>query len=260
MPKLIFEDLPQVIEENKQISSEVSIVVNQYFQTYHPKGWNRIDGARKFIEQNHYLIEAPVNDTTFGGFIRTTHRNRHICYINTAEPRMYQNFVLFHELFHLISLQEEMGEFHLVTAELDNESNERKADYFASLMLINEHEIKAFFSGPENKAESIFDKILLCMFAFKVPYKAILIRLFELELIDIDSLKEYFDLKVNFSKEFNRIGKDESILEASKVRNFRCLETLMEKNPLPKAAQHSNEKVLEDIRAFFSSLAMEGKK
>ncbi|WP_171038199.1 ImmA/IrrE family metallo-endopeptidase [Aquibacillus sediminis] len=252
MPEITFQDLPRIMEENKEIRAEINMMVNQYFRTYHPKGWNRIDGARKFIEQHHYLIEAPVNDATFGGFIRTTHSNKHICYINTAQPRMYQNFVLFHELFHLISLQQEMGRFHLVTAELDNESNERKADYFASLMLMDEHELKAFFTGPENKGETVFDKTLLCMFAFKAPYKAVLIRLFELNLISRDYLQAFFDQNINFSREFARIGKDQFILETSKVRNFRCLETLMEKNPLPTSAQASNIKVLEDIREFFS--------
>lgn len=255
MPEITFDQLPQLLEENKKIREDMHILMNSYLQNYHPKGWNRIDGAKKFIEQNHYLIQAPVHDSSFGGFIRTTNTNKHICYINTAQPRMYQNFVLFHELYHLISLQKDhLEQFHLVNAGVDYRMNERKADYFASLLLIDEYELRSFFTGPENKGESLFTKILLCMFAFKAPYKAVLIRLYELGLIEFEDLRNYFDRKIDFFKEFASRGLDTYILEKSGVVNFQCLETLMDEYPLPTVAQNSNKKLFEEIKDFFSDL------
>lgn len=253
MPEITFDELPLLLEENKEVRSEVEMAVRQYLQTHHPKGWNRIDGAKKFIEQNHYLIEAPIHDFTFGGFIRTTNTTKNICYINTAQPRMYQNFVLFHELYHVSTLANNIEKLHFIQAEIDNRSNERKADYFASLLLLDEYELRSFFSGPENKQESVFAKILLCMVAFKAPYKAILIRLYELELIEFDDLRSLFDKKINFIKEFQGLGKDTYMLEASNVNNFMSLETLMDRHSLPDMAQQSNKKILEEIKKFFSA-------
>ncbi len=53
------------MEENREIGSEIRMTVNYYLQNYHPKGWNLIDRAKKYIDQNHYLIEAPIQDLTF---------------------------------------------------------------------------------------------------------------------------------------------------------------------------------------------------
>lgn len=256
MPEITFANLSQLLSENKVIQTEVHRAVNHYLQNYHPKGWNRIDGAKRFIEQNHYLIEAPINDLTFGGFIRTTNTNKMICYINSAQPRMYQNFVIFHELYHLIN-SFELEKLHFVEAGIDNRSEERKADYFASLLLLDEHELRSFFSGPENEQESLFTKVLLSMNAFKAPYKAILIRLYELLLITIEELKSLFDQEVNFIEEFQKLGKDTYILEASQVINFNSLEALMESNALPEIAQASNKEILGEIQCFFSKVRKE---
>lgn len=257
MPELTFDDLPKVLEENKKIRSEIHMAVNHYLQTYHPKGWNRIDGAKIFIEQNHYLIEAPIHDLTFGGFIRATNTDKMICYINSAQPRMYQNFVVFHELYHLITRIAKIEKLHFIKAEIDNRTKERKADYFASLLLLDEYELSSFFSGPELEKELLFSRILICMNVFKAPYKAILIRLYELNLIEPADLEALFDKQINFVEEFRRLGKDMYILEASHVINFKSLEALMDHNSLPNVAQVSNKKVLEEIQSFFSILGKE---
>ncbi|GGN60036.1 ImmA/IrrE family metallo-endopeptidase [Oceanobacillus indicireducens] len=254
MPELTFSDLSKVLEENREIGSEIRMTVNYYLQNYHPKGWNLIDGAKKYIDQNHYLIEAPIQDLAFGGFIRTTNTERMICYINTAQPRMYQNFVVFHELYHLINRFKKIEKMHLVQAEMDNRNEERKADYFASLLLLDEHALRSFFTGPENKRETLFTKILLSMHAFKAPYKAILIRLYELSLISIEDLEELFDKKIDFVEAFRKLGLDTSILESSGVVNFRSLENLMDYHTLPEVAQTSNREILEEVQRFFSGI------
>lgn len=38
MPELTFDNLPKVLEENKQIRSEIHATMNHYLQTFHPKG------------------------------------------------------------------------------------------------------------------------------------------------------------------------------------------------------------------------------
>lgn len=250
MPELVFSDLPRILAENEAIRLEVEKLERTYLQDYHPRGWNKIDGARKYLSHHHILIEAPVDDDSFGGFIRSTNSNKYICFINTYQPSCYQNFSLFHELFHIIFIKELPEDFHLILAGVDKRVAERKADYFASLMLMDEHDLISFFNGPENQSENVFDKIIMCMHVFKAPYKAVLIRLYELKLIGEDILEAYFDKKVNFQDEFQRLGRDQSIIKRSKHINIRQIEQLLQNYPLPEMAQESNLEVLNEVVSY----------
>ncbi|MCI0765806.1 hypothetical protein [Bacillus sp. TL12] len=47
---------------------------------------------------HRFFIEAPIQDSSLGGFIRSTDTEKYICYVNTYQPRIYQDFSLVHEL------------------------------------------------------------------------------------------------------------------------------------------------------------------
>ncbi|WP_050179583.1 ImmA/IrrE family metallo-endopeptidase [Domibacillus robiginosus] len=252
MPELAFKDLSLLFEENKKIKPEVNQLVKKYLKDLHPRGWDIIDGVREYIKNNHFLIEAPINDPSFGGFIRSTNTEKFICYINTNQRRLYQNFSLLHELFHLIYFRKITESLHIVNVGLDSDSDERKADYFASLLLIDEHELISFYTGNENQDKDIFQRIILAMARFSAPYKAVLIRLFELDLIEIEKLEELFDKKVDLEKEFQALGLDPYVVERSDVVNFGNLEKLMDSNPLPNLAQGVNKQVFSQVMSYFS--------
>ncbi|WP_242143039.1 MULTISPECIES: ImmA/IrrE family metallo-endopeptidase [unclassified Bacillus cereus group] len=254
MPELHFTDLPKIIEENNIIKSEVENLLRKYLQHYHPKGWTIIEGAKKYIAMQHFLIEAPIQDQSLGGFIRSTDTEKYICYVNTYQPRIYQNFSLLHELYHLISLQELEKKIHIVHAGLDTNHTERKADYFASLLLMDEHELINFYNSFEKNEETTLQKIFLCMSRFKAPFKAILIRLYELQLIDYATIKEYFDQKFDYHKEFEALGIDSYMIERSNVIHFGKIEKMMQKYALPEAAQQANKQVLEEITRYFHNM------
>lgn len=251
MPELSFVDLPQILEENQKIKSEVENLIKKYLQHYHPRGWTMIEGAKKYISTQHFFIEAPIQDQSLGGFIRSTNTDKYICYVNTYQSRIYQNFSLFHELYHLISFQELKQQLHIIHVGLDKNHSEQKADYFALVLLIDEHQLKAFYTGTEKEFETTFTKILLCMSRFQAPYKAILIRLYELHLIDEETLETYFDKKIDYHKEFEALGLDPYMIERSNVVNFGKLEKLMNQHALPHAAQQANQQVLEEVIGYF---------
>ncbi|MFD0771815.1 hypothetical protein ACFQZ1_24095 [Bacillus sp. CGMCC 1.60114] len=89
------------------------------------------------------------------------------------------------------------------------------------------------------------------MSRFQALYKAILIRLYELYLIDEQSLETYFDKKVDYHKEFENLGLDPYMIERSNVVNFGKLEKLMNQHGLPHAAQQANQQVLEEVIGYF---------
>lgn len=254
VPELSFVDLPQILEENRQVKSEVENLMRKYLQLYHPKGWTMIEGAKKYIATRHFFIEAPIQDSSLGGFIRSTNTNKYICYINTYQPRIYQNFSLFHELYHLLSLQELNSKLHIIHVGLDKNQAERKADYFASLLLMNEYELLTFYQGLDNDVETTVKKVFLCMSRFQAPFKAILIRLYELQLIDKHTIETYFDQKFNYHEEFNKLGIDHYMIERSNVVNVGNLEKMMKDYTLPETAQQANEQVFKEVVGYFHKL------
>lgn len=247
----MYGDLPDIFKQNKEIKSEVNKLVKEYLKNFHPNGWEILGGVKEYIKEEHFLIEAPVNDVSFGGFIRSTNTNKFICFINTAQPRNYQNFSLLHELYHLISFTKISGPIHMVEANLDSSFEERKADYFASLLLIDEHELVSFFNTLKEK--ELLKKILLTVLRFQAPYKAVIIRLYELDLINDEELGCFFDKNLNLPEEFRKAGLDPYVVEESRVITLGRVEEVMKKFPLPKVAQDSNSTIFKEVLAYFSS-------
>ncbi|MNI00934.1 hypothetical protein D3C73_537520 [compost metagenome] len=253
MPELTFDHLPIIFEKNKEIYYEVDRYIKMYLKDYHLNGWTILDGAKRWIEDHHYLIQAPIKDNSLGGFILFK-SPKVVCYLNSWQPRIYQNFILLHEVFHILSrTQYEQERLHIIESDLDRDLDERKADYFASLMLLDAAEVVGFYNSLKEK--EIFDKIIVTMARFSAPYKAVLIRLFELELLKVEDLKTWFDKKLNFEEEFTRLGIDPSSVQRSLIINFQDIEKLMEegRGTLPEIANENNWNTLNAVKEYFKT-------
>jgi len=251
MPELTSEHLPVLLQQNKEVYREVDRAVKAYLKDHHPSGWPIVDGAMRWIEERHHFIQAPIQDDSLGGFI-SFGSPRVICYLNSWQPRVYQNFVLLHELFHILSATAYAEhELHVVEADLDRSLDERKADYFASLLLMDAADLVAFYEslGPRD----LLDAVVLTMIRFAAPYKAVLIRLFELELIEGEALTAMFDAKMNFEAELARLGKDPSLVQRSMVVYFQDVVRIMEagQERLPEVANANNWSTLQQVTQYF---------
>lgn len=253
MPELTFKHLPDILEKNKIIYHEVDSCIKSYLKDYHIKGWDIIDGAKRWIADEHYLIQAPIDDPSLGGFISFA-TPKHICYLNTWQPRVYQNFVLLHEIFHMIcQTQQHHSKVHVIESDLDLSAEERKADYFASLLLLDAGEVINFYNSLEE--DPFIYKVFLTMDRFLTPYKSVLIRLFELELIEVEELREWFDVKLDLEAEFIKSGLDPAPVQRSLVINFQAIEGLLEqqKERLPDIANEGNWKTFHTVKMYFES-------
>ncbi|MBP3041568.1 ImmA/IrrE family metallo-endopeptidase [Bacillaceae bacterium Marseille-Q3522] len=262
MPEIKTQDLDRILAANRNIHEEVSKFVRAYLEKEHPRGWNRVDGAKKWIKVNGIMVEAPINDPSLGGFVFFRGENKkNICFINTNQPRVYQNFVLFHELYHFLTLGRQTrtvsvqgGRVHFLKADIDIENEERRADYFASLMLLPEDEVKEFYRSLASETKD--DAIYYTMYHFQAPYKAVLIRLYELRLIDLRDLVERFEENSDFHAVFQRMGLDTASVEMSKTIDLQSVRTLMLQNRfmLPEFTNKENEKALERIETEIHNL------
>ena len=115
-------------------------------------------------------------------------------------------------------------EVYQVSADLNR--TERKADYFAAKALVG----NVYNTYIELKNMEFMDKIAVCMDIYQVPYKAILIELYE-EAMLADNRKlqglimDYFDRRdEDWNMRFQQLGLDEELVTPSYIVNFGYLE------------------------------------
>lgn len=219
---IIKEDLKRILELNKCIDSEIKTIVKKDFLNFYDENITIIQNINLKMEEEFNIIKYPINNKELGGFVYKTDNNL-FCFINSNQPRNFQNFVLIHEYYHIIhdhNLEKNKIDAILLNEEESINLLERKANYYASLMLLE--------SLRENYNKFIIDrkftlKETLCYLIdlYKVPKKTILIRLFELGCINFDELYNNFNNDIDDLKEkFNKLGLDISILEPSNVVKF----------------------------------------
>lgn len=166
------ENLDDIITRYQQIKDEIKRLIVHVDTTFKEI---RIQSAEKQalqILRQHYFIQVPIVDQDFGGAIKVLPNNKKLFIINTAQPRVYQYFIYCHEIYHLL---EDNTDSHIIT--LDFDMNERKADYFASQMLLGK-DLYRYFMNLSTPNEFI-EKVVVCIDMFKAPFKAILIQLYE---------------------------------------------------------------------------------
>jgi hypothetical protein len=252
------ENLEQIIELNRTIKDEVSsMIVNLDVKYNTSRVTNKENLALKILKDNH-LIQIPVEDEYWGGAVFKKDELK-VPILNTAQPRVYQYFVAWHEVYHLVYDSNLPGEMHNIT--VDMKMNERKADYFAaSVMLGNVYE---YYYTLED--EGFVNRIVRCMDLYKAPYKAVLIHLFEqaVSLYNDSKLKglilQHFDKKPqNMVERFEMLELDPELVKPTNLVSLGGLDKLIMKKVKenPDTTYHeSNYKFLMQLKDQMMKLA-----
>lgn len=200
------------------------------------------------ILKDNYLIQIPIPDLDWGGAIRELPNGRKVPVINTAQPRLYQYFIYWHEIYHLT---EDLSNSHEISAEFD--LIERKADYFASQMLISKDLYKYFL---DIKNPDFVCKVAICMDTFKAPYKAILIQLYE-SAIEYENKKLQEQIKLNFDTPFDvqswidifrTLSLDENLVKPSYIVDFGLLKYEVD------SLETADDRVYTETKEFVNAL------
>jgi len=246
-------NLDEVINENKKIKSEIDNLKIHFFINYNKAG---ILGADKLafetLKKNHIFLQIPIPDDYYGGTI-IVRGNYKISLINSARPRVYQYFVAWHELYHLLYDTNLTKGEHIIQAE-EMELNERKADYFAARMLLGDV-YKYYYSLDEDE---FINKIARCIDVFKAPYKAVLIELYEDAVTIYNDLKLKKLIKDNFDNKqdnlieiFEKLDLDTDLLKPSNIISFGNLDKrieLLSKEETDVQYHNDNIKFLKQLR------------
>ena len=222
-------NLEQVIEKNNLIKDDILRLINDFTVRFNK---SRVTGQDKLsfsVLKEKHLIQIPIDDEYWGGAIITKGSIK-IPVINTAQPRVYQYFVAWHEIYHLFYDLSLMDETHNIAVDMD--LNERRADYFAAKMIFGN--VYDYYYSLDD--ENFIDRVIKCMDVYKAPYKAVLIELFEEAITKYNDLDlkekvlEHFDDKPkNLVQKFIDLELDPDIVKPSYVVNFGGLEKKIEK-------------------------------
>lgn len=249
------ENLEEVVEINLKIKDQIKDLVADFFKDYSVRGITRDKLVFKILKEKN-LIQIPIPDLHWGGAI-IVKDNLCLPIINTAQPRVYQYFVAWHEIYHLLYDVENIMQNHEISVDL--ELGERRADYFAASILLGNVYEQYFELNPL----PFIDRIFICMDMFKSPYKAVLIHLYEEAKIKYNNtklqeeIKEYFDKKFNLAQEFRRLGLDDSLVQPSYHISFSNLEIRIDEaiQDNPDVTYHAqNKQHLENIKNLIEQI------
>lgn len=216
------EQLQSILELNKRIDNKIQNEVKRDFDKYYEEGINIAETISIKLNEMAELISIPINDDKIGGLI-VKKRDQYYCLINTNQPRAFQNFVYLHEFYHLLYTNDE--NFHVISDTIENEINieERKANYYASLMLVSKEALrKNYYHFAKDRGFDLKTTIYYLMNLFKTTYKTILIRLFEVGCIeDFQVLFDNFNNGMQEIQEnFIKLGLDQSIIQPSNATSI----------------------------------------
>lgn len=236
-----------VIQKNRKIAEEVSAQALKLQTNTSIMRVASMPQLALLILQGFGLIQIPIEDKYWSGAIYVK-EGKIIPVINTALPRANQYFTAWHEVYHL--LFDKVSFDYII--ENDSMMEERKAEYFAACMLLQE--VGRYFK--ELPSMELLSKVLYCMSAFQAPYKAVLISLYE-DAVRSDNdklknqIKEIIDLKIDdIPERFRKLGLDDSLVMPSFVVNTSYLHDQIKKSEAanPELQYHGeNEAFLDNI-------------
>lgn len=221
--RITANNLEQVMRRNKEIRQEIDSCVMMVKTTFNRMQVSSPPQLALQLLRTYGLIQMPIDNLYLSGAIYVKNEKR-IPFINTALPRVNQYFTAWHELYHIIF--DKVSFDHLI--EPDTTMEERKAEYFASKMLLG-NLLPYFAELPEEM--DFQSKVFNCMAVFQTPYKAVLIALYEaavqvnnIALMNI--VKDNFDnMHINIVERFRDLGLDDTLVSPSYVVDVNSLQS-----------------------------------
>lgn len=200
--------------------------------------YKTIEAIKSYLIKETQVLLFPSNAKSYGGLV--TYRNgRFYIHINTGQPKTYENFIWAHEYYHYKYEAEDIKNSQIRTFFDDAVLNEkeRAANLFAAELLIDSRVLKALYQDITTiyANDTLENNVIRLIPAFKLPYKAIVVKLAQEGLISEENAVNIIDYNYrdNLPNDF-----DQSILNPSraiKINNLGMLlnDQVVESNMLP---------------------------
>ncbi len=186
-----------------------------------------IQSIQSYLTTNAEVILFPSESLSYGGMV-ISRNNSYYVHINTLQPKTYENFVWAHEFYHYEFEKERINNANeptFINNPIDSEC-ERMANLFAAELLINRDVLQTLFIDKikQNPTDTLSVNIVRLMSDFELPYKTLVIKLAQDNIISIDEAEQIIDFKY---REALPPDFDMSILEPSKAIRIDSFNSLL---------------------------------
>lgn len=206
-----------IIKRNSIYEDEVERNIDEFFDKICING----DMTKLIKEAGEALdilvVNIPMKIDTIGAVSYKTNYSKYIL-LNSNQPRCKMYFAFYHDIYHILNgasnIINEQKEVHFNEDYL-SDKNECKANLFAANILMPKNSFKRIFKIYNEKENDLKITIFKLMNYFNAPYIAVLLRLFELNLIkDLSGISDYLTLKEeDLFDEFKENGISDEILK-----------------------------------------------
>lgn len=212
-----FKRFQKIIEINKKYEDEVESVVSEFNEHVNING-DIFKLMKEIGEQlDVFVIEIPLKYSEFGAVFLDLGYSKYLL-LNSNQPRCKMYFSFCHDIYHVLrgatNYLNESREVHLNSDYLYDE-NECRANLFSANLLMPKIQFKKMYELYVGKGFNLDDTVLKLMNYFNSPFVAVVIRLFELRLIDsMEGIIDLLNLDDEAVKEkFNNLGISNEILK-----------------------------------------------
>lgn len=212
-----FNRFKEIIIKNRTYSDSVK----ESLKVFHDRvRWNgNIPKIMKEIGEklDVFIFQVPLADSDFGAVFLDTGYSKYLL-LNSSQPRNKMYFSFCHDIYHIINgvpeYINEKREVHLNQDYLSND-NESKANLFAANILMPEVEFRKMYDLYKDDNEEIEKIVAKLMNYFSSPFVAVLIRLYELEILEkTEEVKDMLKYKDEQIKDlFDSLWLEQDILE-----------------------------------------------
>lgn len=215
-----------------------------------------------FPQKGFLVLELPFADEEIGALCYQGDALGYIL-INTSLPKVNVNFAICHEIYHVFYQGNEFkSKVEFTNDHYFEHEEEFAANVFAGMLLMPEASFCQMYNLFKKESEgNEQDTIIRLMSYYQVPYMAALIRCYELNLPNSNSISETL---LNFDREYvrNRLSElwlDDSILLATKKDDFPQMEALVKRlgNEYIQDSyinERTLKKVLQNMRTLYSEI------
>ena len=273
-----FERFKNIVQYNIEHQSQMEEKVRDFREkigiTQERNMPNLLLFARPMLDKERYIVlEMPFSDTEIGA-VSCKKRNGGYIILNSSLPRMNVNFALAHELYHVLYQKKIYGRKveQYLNDEYSDYEEEHEANLFAGMLMMPSivfQYMMARFSMEQTAKDTEVTPFVKLMSYFEVPYMAVLIRCYELQLLnDGEILKHLLQVdKEMIEREFARLWLNEELLHPTfrdEYGKFRELVKVAGKANVEKSLmnEQTTKKILKNMDLLYQAIrgdAHEGK-
>lgn len=261
------ERLRKIIEYSRKYREETNSMIKRFCSFAGIDSDNDVLNimqiVRSSFQKKDYLVfEMPFADDEIGALCYKGDGLGYVV-INTSLPRVNVNFAVAHEIYHVFFLESEfVSKVEFSDDHYYEHEEEYAANLFAGMLLMPEVSFRRMYRKfKEESKGNEFDIVIRLMAYYQVPYMAVLIRCYELELPETTLIS---DQLLNVTREkikvkFDELWLDENILYASNRDDYAHIENLVEKTGTKYIEdnyinERTLKKVLQNMKKLYAKI------